>query len=671
MKRHLLLTALAASSLVVFGQNQLDKRTGVEAPLKPQTLELPEVPFNKAKEDFTVTPKSTNNVVIWSQDFANGIPATWTNSGSPAAALWEYRGPNTTPNNTVGSRGAFGSAQPVNSATAANGFIIFDSDFLDNGGNNTQMGNGPAPAPHTGSLTTGVINLAGHPQIKLEWTEYYRSLNLRMLVLASTDGGATFPDTVWNRNFNRYTTNQASALNNAVSIDVSSQLGNQANVRLRFIAAPDQNPGVQAGLNNYYTWMLDDIKIVQKPANDLALEDFSFDQVGKDFVYGHMPAAHTAPYNFTTAGRNIGSMPQTNTRGVATITVGTSPFALLNTPSVVLAPGARDTAVTPNFTPTPRLVQTYGVELRMASDSVTTTSPFNGFTSTIRTTDSIMSLDFNGGRVATLGSRSFTGVTDGLMITNHIELGTADTLNGISFVLSAAANSRSAGAGVVISVFDTTNFSTWFTQDMATAGPTLKMQSDFYTLTVADSASRNVYVPIPAVLNGVPQDRRLAAGGYMVSVELFSNNNANGIAILDDITVTQTPWASLIYFPGNASNGARWFSNGNAFFVRAHLNKPFGVNASAMKAIDNKVTVFPNPANRVAYVRYATEQNANVNIIVRDITGKIVHQVNQGNQLAGEHQVELNTSNFANGIYLYEVNVNGNRTAGKLMVANN
>ena len=60
---------------------------------------------------------------IWEEDFANGIPASWTNSTAP----WVYRGPGTTPNQNTGTQGAYGTSTTViASATQSNGFIIFD-----------------------------------------------------------------------------------------------------------------------------------------------------------------------------------------------------------------------------------------------------------------------------------------------------------------------------------------------------------------------------------------------------------------------------------------------------------------------------------------------------------------------------------------------------------------
>ena len=80
----------------------------------------------------------TNNqpeVTIWDEDFGSGIPSTWVNAGFDGfgntldSALWEYRGTSTNPDNTEGSRGAYvGTRGPIQSASAANGFMIFDSD---------------------------------------------------------------------------------------------------------------------------------------------------------------------------------------------------------------------------------------------------------------------------------------------------------------------------------------------------------------------------------------------------------------------------------------------------------------------------------------------------------------------------------------------------------------
>src|SRR5690606_7418462 len=85
--------------------------------------------FTGSFSSSTPPPTPSGSDTLYSFDFSNGLPAGWSNSGNSAGALWEYRGPNTTPNNTTGSRGAYTTNQTIQSETAANGFMIFDSDW--------------------------------------------------------------------------------------------------------------------------------------------------------------------------------------------------------------------------------------------------------------------------------------------------------------------------------------------------------------------------------------------------------------------------------------------------------------------------------------------------------------------------------------------------------------
>ena len=111
--------------------------------------------------------------IIFSEDFASGIPVTWSNTGRSNGvdnpnAVWEYRGATGAQPATVGSRGAYGNpAATILSPTAANGFVIFDSDFLDNAGTAGNFGGGIAPSPHYSTLVSPVIDLSGESNVVL------------------------------------------------------------------------------------------------------------------------------------------------------------------------------------------------------------------------------------------------------------------------------------------------------------------------------------------------------------------------------------------------------------------------------------------------------------------------------------------------------------------------
>jgi hypothetical protein len=219
----------------------------------------------------TIGPKK----VVYSETFTNGIPPGWTTTGTAngianSNAVWVYRGPSTSPSNATGSRGAFsGNFSVIQSPTVANGFVIFDSDYLDNNGiNNNFCGTGVlACAPHYSTLTTSTFNLHQHSNVELRFFQYYRRFqgpggvsNLpATYVDISTNDGVTWSNTitinsdVW---LNATTTSSSFK-----SLDISQFVDNQSNVKIRF-----RFDGA------YYFWQVDDLEIVATPKFQLTKE---------------------------------------------------------------------------------------------------------------------------------------------------------------------------------------------------------------------------------------------------------------------------------------------------------------------------------------------------------------------------------------------------------------
>ena len=112
---------------------------------------------------------------------------------NPPVYGWEYRGPNTQPDLTTGTRGAYGGNALIISPTVTNGFIIFDSDYLDNAGTQGAFGLGPAPTPHVGTLTTDTIDCSNYPNLQLQLNSF-QSFFGQAFVSFSTDAGITWPD---------------------------------------------------------------------------------------------------------------------------------------------------------------------------------------------------------------------------------------------------------------------------------------------------------------------------------------------------------------------------------------------------------------------------------------------------------------------------------------------
>lgn len=78
--------------------------------------------------------------------------------------------------------------------------------------------------------------------------------------------------------------------------------------------------------------------------------------------------------------------------------------------------------------------------------------------------------------------------------------------------------------------------------------------------------------------------------------------------------------------------------------------------------------VMPNPATDVAYVNYALGANAEVTLMVTDINGKVVANINQGTKEMGTYNYPLTVSEFNSGVYFVTLKAGQFSSTKKLMV---
>lgn len=243
-------------------------------------------------------------IVSW--DFADGIPAGWENESTSGISHWEYRGPDTSPNNTVGSQGSCGgTSQPVNAPSVGNGYVIFDGNYWDDpNGPCGNLGSGPDPAPHTAWLTTSSVDLSDFTAVVMTFRQQFNHFNATTRVLASTDGGENFTQIF----INPTTPSSNSGPGIWSNINLSSFTG-QSDVRFKF----EFN-------GTYYWWMLDDITLYTPNTNDLlisnpkyTLYDGTLDPEGfGDMEYSGYPSVMLPPFNFKSTITNIGGAQQTD-----------------------------------------------------------------------------------------------------------------------------------------------------------------------------------------------------------------------------------------------------------------------------------------------------------------------------------------------------------------------
>ncbi len=218
-----------------------------------------------------ISSGQNSSPIIWSEDFANGIPSSWLNLDENTNALWEYRGANTTPNQLVGSRGSCTNnfeGTPIASSSQNNGFIIFDSNYWDNDSlpcAGEYFGTGPAPGPHSCVLTTSSIDLSGVDFAMLQFEQYVRFFDGATSVEISIEQGP------WTNLFtNNIPFGGESANAETIQVLLPPSAAQTNDLRIRFS---------YNGL--YYFWQIDDIQIIEILNHDLALTSSTFGHFGQ------------------------------------------------------------------------------------------------------------------------------------------------------------------------------------------------------------------------------------------------------------------------------------------------------------------------------------------------------------------------------------------------------
>lgn len=626
-------------------------------------------PTEIVKHNYRAPQTESSVNVVWSEDFANGIPTGWSQNGTPATAQWEYRGPNTVPDNTVGSRGNFSGVNntpptntPILSTTASNGFVIFDSDYLDNAGTGN-FASGSAPAPHVGRLTTDVIDLSNENSVELKFEMYARRFFSDWFVAFSTDGGTTFTDTIEFFDDAVVPVNGATADNQVALANVSSIIGGQSNVVMQFIF--DGTPGNANG-NGYYFWMLDDIELRTPPDHQMLFtawngappQDMIYNSNGALYPkYGHMNTNQIVPVEFDANFYNYGTQVQTNATLEVEIWDVTGAPSLINT---LTAPGCPNLAsgdtcdysslTTPTWTP-PAQEADYLIVYKAISDTITSATTTATDTFAFFVSDDFMSPDRN--------------VTDNFVGTNSAnpeiiamgamyDLSNEDPNNagaglvyidGLTIGLSAATDST---ADIEIAFYDTTGFA--FNAGFP-AGTTAAFRRSF----TLNGSLVGTYASFDLTdNNGNPLV--LPAQPYLMIINFFPNATDGVIRIANDASFDQPDISTVMQLAdGN------WYGGFTSdVHEGTHLRLEIGSYQSGgdLEETDfDSFTMYPNPTADVSKLEFIEGGKYTIN--VTDMTGSRVISLEEN--VNANEAIELDMSSYPMGVYL--VNVEGENTS--------
>ena len=175
-------------------------------------------------------------------------------------------------------------------------------------------------------------------------------------------------------------------------------------------------------------------------------------------------------------------------------------------------------------------------------------------------------------------------------------------------------------------------------------------------------------------------------------------NTSNGTLTINSVNVSglnsnEFTWVNAPTFPINLSgNGSQaltlkflplaagtrsakiWFNSNDAdeasytFDVQGKGAVDVGLNKINSDNSGN-LTIYPNPSNTEATLKFTLDNNSNVVVNLFDLQGKLALTVPAKNYQKGEQTISINTSALANGEYFVKVNSGNNTQSIKMIVA--
>ena len=557
----------------------------------------------------------------------------WTISAPNLQGQWEVV--TSTPADVVNYMGAMASS------TASDGFAVFNGiqyllsanvDFQD-----------------AAIELNDTLDLSNYPSVTLEFEQMYRAFNYdKTFVELSTDFGSTWTSIELN---DQVTTNDP-AIQELVGINISSYVGGQQGVKIRFRWTSDSDDD---SFGSGYAWLIDDLKVTVPPENDIQnVSSWIFGENSGGAEYGRTPISQVEQnYFIGSSVYNYGSIDQTNVvsngnfSGPTTITSST-------TGSII---ESDSTKAIESLNPVNFSVGNYTGSVTVTSMGDTLGSgnfDDNTYLRNFEITNDIYSLDGLGNHpadyeaIGSLGSNSWADASDGLVCGTFYPIRQEEILNSVRAYITSSTVAQSE---VILYILDSLSFTSGlFSNSIFT--------SELYTVTAQDV--NNGYIDIP-VANNIGWDPinntstwenvTLGIGGYYAAIELYSGGNTYDIRILDDNTVGQPAWSSAIWYPGDQS-----YSNGNAFAIRMNMGANVGINESVL----NKVSIYPNPTSDVLNI--STNSNELSKLTIKDISGKIVLSQKFNTK------VTISIENYSKGVYLIDVKNNLGTVSEKISV---
>lgn len=563
--------------------------------------------------DKGITAKTT---VLWSNEFDDLNDWDFTNSSTTHDA-WVFTTDNYTQSIQDGTP-----FETLESTSNANGYAMISSDDAYEGDG---LGN------LVGEMTNAVpIDLTGQPDVVLTFEHNYRWWNDTRGVRVSGDNGVTWEEFEIT-DVNGYPNDQDSDNPEIEVIDISEVAGDSSEVLIQFYYDDNDFWG--------WYWAVDDVKIIEKPENDLELVSSPWGtSVVQVFTNvdplpidaRNIPEQQISPIDFYGDLYNFGTATQTNIE--YSIDVNSGSF----TDQTVLTEIESGDSISTSVAYTPSGVGTYEVNRDIVAD-LTDDNPANNQFSpvNIEVNDSYLYARDDGSDERTFGIED--EVVDFFMFYEIFEP------QQLSFVrLGISENSNEVS--LIVKITDANDGTELGTSQLVILEP-----SDLGT---------EVVIPV-ADFNG--DYLTLQPGIYEVSTE----TQEEGMLLSGGGSINQ---ATAFFEIKSGDNAGSFGSFSNAPRIRLDFDPT--VSTTEQEISEVNLNLYPNPTAGNAIVEYELQNQSDVSLSVVDIAGKTVYSEMFKSVKSGKDKIDINTTDLNNGVYFVTLKTNATKTTKKLVVKN-
>ncbi len=614
-------------------------------------------PILRVQEDSPIAKKHTSKAyldTILYEDFDGSIPTGWTVS-NPAnnGNDWIWVAGNTPPGGQYST-----TALPLNSTSAANGYMMLPSDFY----NTPFPPNGPV-AMNTWftSSAFSIPSGAGSILVKYEHSIRYCCSSTNDLVLeVSTDSinWVTFEA----NGFRNPST--ASPNGEVMEINVSSVLGNQTSGYLRFRST---------GNVSFY-WMIDDILVFEGPRNNMRLTDFEIDFHSADPIspiYTIIPQALLTPVSYSGITLNNGGNTQTNVEFKLDVfmdsTIGGGPGTGIvyadSDPIGTVLTREIDTSLIANsfYTFNPGW---YRSRIYVSSDSVNQLPQSAEANYTLAVTqDSVVALD--GGAAAfgnaTLGPAGYVGGGNiGDRITAAVIIGpNVSNVTATSVSYWVPRNRPEVDDLALVPKLYSFNPNVSTLDSALTEIPTTASAVVIDTCTACPNPMVGEWVTLP-----FSSPVNLNPGAYYFGIEQTGGASSElwlGWDINQQLIARTFSNIMFLNEPGNA----RWISNHVITGLRLNVNYPVGIEESnSIEASDLKI--MPNPNTGIFTISLENQSRGSYQLKINNSIGQAV--LSETINVNGDFVKQLDLTAFDKGIYFISIENGEERLVKKVVV---